>query len=71
MLGAQYDTIQSLTNGLHLLTGLSIRDAPDRMNCSETVDRMFASAGIRLLDDVLGEVTPGELAQSEYLMKVS
>ncbi|WP_269459505.1 hypothetical protein [Aneurinibacillus soli] len=41
------------------------------MNCSETVDRMFASAGIRLLDDVLGEVTPGELAQSEYLMKVS
>lgn len=71
MLLAQYDTIQSVTNGLHLLTGLPIRDAPDRMNCSETVDRMFAAAGIDLVPGALGKVSPADLSKSEYLFKVS
>ncbi|MED0678732.1 hypothetical protein P4S83_00230 [Aneurinibacillus thermoaerophilus] len=46
------------------------RDAPDRMNCSETVDRMFAAAGIDLVPEALGKVTPGKLAKSKYLLKV-
>jgi len=66
-----YDTIQSLTNGLYLLTGLPIRDAPERMNCSETVDRMFAAAGIDLSPEVLGHVTPADLARSELLYRVA
>lgn len=70
-LGTKYDLLQTITNGLFVLTGFPIRDAPDRMNCSETVDRMFAAAGIDLLPGALGKVTPGELARSEKLMKVS
>lgn len=71
MLRARYDTTQSLTNGLHLITGLPIRDAPDRMNCSETVDRMFAAADIDLFDGDLGKVTPGDLARSNQLQRIA
>lgn len=71
MLRARYDTLQSVTNGLHLLTGIPIRDAPDRMNCSETVDRMFAAVGIDLVPGALGKVSPADLSRSEKLMKVS
>jgi hypothetical protein len=71
MLGTKYDLLQTVTNGLFILTGFPIRDTPDRMNCSETVDRMFAAAGINLVSGAPGKVTPGELARSEKLMKVS
>jgi hypothetical protein len=66
-----YDYLQSITNGLYLLVGISIRDAPGRMNCSETVDRMFAAAGIDLCPAVLGHVTPADLARSEKLQKIT
>jgi hypothetical protein len=71
MLRTRYDTLQSLTNGLHLLTGLPIKDAPNRLNCSETVDRMFAAAGIDLVPGALGKVSPADLSRSEKLLKVS
>jgi uncharacterized protein YycO len=71
MLGARYDLLQVLTNGLYILTGFPIRDSPDRLDCSEMVDRMFASAGIDLVPGALGKVTPADLAKSEYLQKVS
>jgi hypothetical protein len=66
-----YDYLQSITNGLYLLVGIPIRDAPGRMNCSETVDRMFAAAGIDLCPAVLGHVTPADLARSEKLQKIT
>lgn len=66
-----YDYLQTITNGLYLLVGLPIRDAPGRMNCSETVDRMFAAAGIDLCPAVLGQVTPADLARSEKLQKIA
>ncbi|WP_157448620.1 hypothetical protein [Brevibacillus brevis] len=56
---------------LYLLTGLPIRDAPHRLNCSETVDRMFAAAGINLTPDELGKVTPGDLVKSNHLLKIA
>lgn len=71
MLGTKYDLLQTVTNGLFILTRFPIRDAPDRMNCSETVDRMFAAAGIDLVPGVLGKVSPADLSRSEKLMKVS
>lgn len=70
-LNAPYDLLQSLTNGLHILTGLPIRDAPRRMNCSETVDKMYKAAGIDLCPEVDGHVTPGDLSRSDKLCKVS
>jgi hypothetical protein len=70
-LGTRYDLLQTVTNGLFILTGFPIRDAPDRMNCSETVDRMFAAAGIDLVPGALGKVSPADLSRSEKLMKVS
>ncbi|MFE1631035.1 hypothetical protein ACFLFF_30335 [Brevibacillus reuszeri] len=70
-IGTPYDFWQSVTNGLYLLTGIPIRDAPDRMNCSETVDRMFYAAGIQLTARDLGKVTPADLVQSRHLKKVS
>lgn len=71
MLGTKYDLLQTVTNGLFVLTGFPIRDAPDRMNCSETVDRMFAAAGIDLVPEALGKVSPADLSRSEKLIKVS
>ncbi|UIO40340.1 hypothetical protein LOY85_16140 [Brevibacillus brevis] len=56
---------------MYLLTGLPIRDAPHRLNCSETVDRMFAAAGINLTPDELGKVTPGDLVKSNHLLKIA
>lgn len=70
-LNTPYDTLQSLTNGLYLLTGLPILDAPNRMNCSETVDRMFAAAGIRLTAAELGKVSPADLALSNQLQRIA
>jgi hypothetical protein len=66
-IGTPYDFWQTITNGMYLLTGLPIRDAPNRMNCSETVDRMFATAGIDLCPGVNGQVTPANLARSGLL----
>lgn len=71
MIGTRYDLLQTVTNGLFILTGFPIRDAPDRMNCSETVDKMFAAAGIDLVPGALGKVSPADLSRSEKLMKVS
>jgi hypothetical protein len=70
-IGTPYDVWQTITNGLYLLTGLPIRDAPDRMNCSETVDRMFAAAGIRLTAAELGKVSPADLALSNQLQRIA
>ncbi|RNB72190.1 hypothetical protein [Brevibacillus panacihumi] len=70
-IGTPYDFLQTVTNGLYLLTGLPIRDAPNRMNCSETVDRMFSSAGISLTTLDVGKVTPADLVRSSNLQKVS
>ncbi|GAB7389279.1 hypothetical protein BSNK01_31170 [Bacillaceae bacterium] len=70
-LSTPYDAIQSITNGLYLLIGLPILDAPDRMNCSETADKMFHAAGIDLVPQALGKVTPADLAQSKLLKKLS
>ncbi|MGO0058665.1 hypothetical protein ACTID9_01125 [Brevibacillus fluminis] len=70
-IGTPYDFWQTVTNGLYLLTGLPIRDAPNRMNCSETVDRMFAAAGIRLTSAELGKVSPADLARSSKLQRIA
>ncbi|MGF9822608.1 hypothetical protein ABE430_08815 [Brevibacillus agri] len=70
-LNAPYDLLQSLTNGLHILTGLPILDAPERLNCSETVDRMFAAAGIDLCPGIDGRVTPADLAASDKLQRIA
>ncbi|UFJ40090.1 hypothetical protein LOK74_18940 [Brevibacillus humidisoli] len=66
-----YDFIQSITNGLYLLTGLAIRDTPDRMNCSEFADELYAAAGIDLSLRPLGKVTPADLARSDKLERVA
>lgn len=62
-----YDVIQSITNGLYILTGFPITDTPNRMNCSEMVDKMFHAAGIDLSIRPLGKVTPADLAHSKEL----
>ncbi|MGC5326418.1 hypothetical protein [Brevibacillus sp. SYSU BS000544] len=64
---AEYDTWQSITNGIHLLTGLPIMNAPDRLNCSETAARMLSTAGI----DVPPGITPGELSQLPILKRIA
>lgn len=70
-LNTPYDWRQSLSHGVYLLTGLPIYDAADRMNCSETVDRMFAAAGIDLCArQPDGRVTPADLAQSDKLIRI-
>ncbi len=70
-LGARYDLIQSLSHGLYLTTGFPIRDDAKRFNCSEFVDRMFKAAGIDLCPAVDGHVTPGDLARSDKLQRIS
>lgn len=70
-LGAGYDLTQSLTHGIYLLTGYPIRDDAKRFNCSEFVDRMFAAAGIDLFPAVNGHVTPGDLTQSDKLIRIA
>ncbi|MBG9942859.1 hypothetical protein ABE237_27870 [Brevibacillus formosus] len=70
-IGTPYDFWQTITNGLYLLTGLPIRDAPNRLNCSETVDRMFAAAGINLTSDELGKATPADLVKSSHLQRIA
>jgi hypothetical protein len=69
--GTGYDFIQSLSHGLYLLTGWPIIDDAKRFNCSEFVDRMFKKAYIDLYPVVDGHVTPGDLARSDNLFKVS
>ncbi|KZE55706.1 hypothetical protein AV540_26215 [Brevibacillus parabrevis] len=68
--GPPYDFWQTITNRLYLYVGLLISDAADWMNCSEAVDRMFASAGIRLTSGDIGKVSPADLARSSLLKKV-
>ncbi|WCK53826.1 hypothetical protein PP175_21290 [Aneurinibacillus sp. Ricciae_BoGa-3] len=67
-LNTRYDTVQALSNGLYLLTGLPIRDAPDKMDCSETAARMYEAAGINL---AAFSCTPGELAKVINLKIIS
>ncbi len=70
-IGTPYDFWQTVTNGLYLLTGLPISDASGRMNCSETVDKMFAAAGIRLTSGDIGKVSPADLVRSSLLQRVA
>ncbi|MGG4440494.1 hypothetical protein [Brevibacillus fortis] len=70
-IGTPYDFWQTNTNGLYLLTGVPIQDAPDRINCSETVDGMFAAAGINLTPDAIGKVSPADLVKSSKLQKIA
>ncbi|WP_027416196.1 hypothetical protein [Aneurinibacillus terranovensis] len=67
-LNTPYDRVQVITNGLHLLFGRRIRNDPSRFDCSETAARMFAATGIYL---AAFSCTPGELAKSIELQKVS
>lgn len=69
-LNTPYDLWQSITNGLHILFGLPIKDAKDRMNCTEVVVRMFKEAGIILGHKNDGDWTPEDLARCPLFIKV-
>jgi hypothetical protein len=67
----KYDFIQTLSHGLFLVGGVPIKNAENRLNCSETVDNMFYTAGIDLRPaKENGYVTPGDLSKSKYLRRV-
>lgn len=63
----KYDLVRTISNGLFLLFKIPIRDAIDRMNCTELAYLMFKEAGVDLepLD-----LTPGGLSSSKRLIRL-
>lgn len=65
-LQSKYDWLYIITRWFNILFGTKILNNKQRFTCDELIYDAFLFAGIKLID---GEINPGNLAKSLYLIK--